>query len=94
MNRQHLGYLTEELMLEDAITITLLEVPEFRQKAGLPPRAPGCGDNRQTIGTLLGMSRERVRQIEAKALRKIRRAVLDNPDLRREFAPFLRSVGL
>ncbi len=74
---------------EDAITITLLSVPEFREKAGLPPRMPGCGDTLQTIGTLLGMSRERVRQIEAKALIKIRRAVLDKPELRREFAPFI-----
>lgn len=79
---------------EDAITITLLGVPEFREKAGLPPRRPGCGDTLQTIGTLLGMSRERVRQIEAKALHKIRRAVLDKPGLRQALAAHLRSVGL
>lgn len=79
----------ENRQLEDAITIALLEVPEFRQKAGLPPRTPGCGDTLQTIGTLLGMSRERIRQIEAKALFKIRRAVLDNPEMRQALAPFV-----
>ena len=74
---------------EDAITITLLSVPEFREKAGLPPRMPGCGDTLQNIARVLGLSRERVRQIEAKALIKIRRAVLDKPELRRELAPFI-----
>lgn len=92
MNRQYICYRTEELMLEDAITITLLSVPEFREKAGLPPRDES-GETLQNIARVLGMSRERVRQIEAKALIKIRRAVLDKPELRREFAPFLRSVG-
>lgn len=92
MNRQYLCYRTEELMLEDAITITLLSVPEFREKAGLPPRDES-GETLQNIARALGMSRERVRQIESKALIKIRRAVLDKPELRREFAPFLRSVG-
>lgn len=92
MNRQYICYRTEELMLEDAITITLLSVPSFREKAGLPPREES-GETLQNIARVLGMSRERVRQIEAKALIKIRRAVLDKPELRREFAPFLRSVG-
>lgn len=92
MNRQYNFYLTEELMLEDAITITLLSVPEFREKAGLLPREES-GETLQNIARVLGMSCERVRQIEAKALIKIRRAVLDKPELRREFAPFLRSVG-
>lgn len=92
MNRQYICYRTEELMLEDAITITLLSVPEFREKAGLPPRDES-GETLQNIARALGMSRERVRQIESKALIKIRRAVLDKPELRREFAPFLRSVG-
>ncbi len=92
MNRQYLCYRTEELMQEDAITITLLSVPEFREKAGLPPREES-GETLQNIARALGMSRERVRQIESKALIKIRRAVLDKPELRREFAPFLRSVG-
>lgn len=88
MNRQYIGYLTEELMLEDAITITLLSVPDFREKAGLPPREES-GETLQNIARALGMSCERVRQIEAKALIKIRRAVLDKPELRREFAPFI-----
>lgn len=91
-HRQYLRYRTEELMLEDAITITLLSVPEFRKKAGLPPRDE-AGETLQTIARALGMTRERIRQIESKALIKIRRAVLDKPELRREFAPFLRSVG-
>lgn len=92
-HRQYLRYRTEELMLEDAITITLLSVPEFREKAGLPPRDE-AGETLQTIARALGMTRERIRQIEAKALIKIRRAVLDKPELRQALAAHLRSVGL
>ena len=79
----------ENRQLEDAIAITLLSVPEFREKAGLPESLPGCGETLHTIGRVVGMSRERVRQIEAKALIKIRRAVLDKPELRRELRHML-----
>lgn len=92
-HRQYLCYRTEELMLEDAITITLLSVPEFRKKAGLPPRDE-AGETLQNIARALGMSRERIRQIEAKALIKLRHAVLDKPELRQALAAHLRSVGL
>lgn len=92
-HRQYLRYRTEEFMLEDAITITLLSVPEFREKAGLPPREE-AGETLQTIARALGMSCERVRQIEAKALVKIRRAVLDKPGLLQALSAHLRSVGL
>ena len=53
-HRQYLRYRTEELMLEDAITITLLSVPEFRKKAGLPPRDE-AGETLQTIARALGL---------------------------------------
>ena len=80
----------ENRQLEDAIAITLLSVTEFREKAGLPPLLPGCGETLHTIGRVVGMSRERIRQIEAKALIKIRRAVLDKPELRRELRHMLK----
>lgn len=60
--------------------LCLLEMPEFRRKAGLPPRAGG--DTIQTIATLMGVSRESVRLIERRALHKIRAAVLSCPECR------------
>lgn len=46
---------------EQAITLSLLEVPSFRRKAGLPPRCGG--DTLETLGRILGVSREAIRKI-------------------------------
>jgi len=73
---------------EDAILLTLLEVPEFRRKAGLPPRN-GTGDTLELCGKLLGCSRERIRQIEARALRRLRIAAYADPELRTALAHIL-----
>ena len=73
---------------EDAILLTLLEVPEFRRKAGLPPRN-GTGDTLELCGKLLGCSRERIRQIEARALRRLRIAAYAAPELRTALAHIL-----
>lgn len=72
---------------EDAILLTLLEVPEFRRKAGLPPRMGG--DTLDTLSRVLGCSRERIRQIEARALRRLRIAAYADPELRTALAHIL-----
>lgn len=62
--------------------LTLLEVPEFRRKAGLPLRdGYHGGDSLGTLGRLLGCSREAIRVIEARALRRLRTACCHNPEL-------------
>lgn len=66
---------------EDAILLTLLEVPAFRRKAGLPPRY-GAGDTLELLGKILSCSRERIRQIEVRALRKLRIAAYTDPELK------------
>lgn len=65
---------------EQAITLTLLEVPSFRRKAGLPPREGG--DTLELCGKLLGCSREAVRLIERSAMHKLRAACCADPELR------------
>lgn len=65
---------------EQAITLSLLEVPMFRRKAGLPPRFGG--DSLAVCGRVLGLSREAVRLIELRALRKLRAACCSDPELR------------
>lgn len=65
---------------EQAILLTLLEVPEFRRKAGLPPRCGG--DTLETLGRILGVSREAIRIIERRAMHKLRAACCSDPELR------------
>lgn len=65
---------------EHAIMLTLLEVPEFRRKAGLPPRRGG--DTLDTLGRVLGYTREAVRIIERSAMHKLRAACARDPELR------------
>ena len=65
---------------EQAITLSLLEVPAFRRKAGLPPRCGG--DTLETLGRILGVSREAIRIIERRAMHKLRAAAYADPELR------------
>lgn len=65
---------------EQAILLTLLEVPSFRRKAGLPPRCGG--DTLETLGRILGVSREAIRIIERRAMHKLRAAAYADPELR------------
>lgn len=65
---------------EQAILLTLLEVPSFRRKAGLPPREGG--DTLETLGRVLGCGREAVRLIERRAMHKLRAAAYADPELR------------
>lgn len=65
---------------EHAILLTLLEIPSFRRKAGLPPREGG--DTLDTLGRVLGCSREAVRLIERRAMHKLRAAAYADPELR------------
>ena len=76
------GYTRRKLTKEreQAILLTLLEVPEFRRKAGLPPREGG--DTIELCGKLLGCSREAVRLIERSAMHKLRAACCADPELR------------
>lgn len=69
---------------EQAILLTLLEVPSFRRKAGLPPRMGG--DTLDTLGRVLGCSREAVRLIERRAMHKLRAACCSDPELRHAIA--------
>lgn len=72
---------------EQAIMLTLLEVPEFRRKAGLPPRhGSNGGDTLDTLGRVLGCSRESVRIIERSAMHKLRAACCADPELRHAIA--------
>ena len=69
---------------EQAIMLTLLEVPSFRRKAGLPPRhGSNGGDTLQQLADVLGVSREWVRCIERRALRKLYTAIAADPELSR-----------
>ena len=69
---------------EQAILLTLLEVPSFRRKAGLPPREGG--DTLDTLGRVLGCSREAIRLIERSAMHKLRAACCSDPELRHAIA--------
>ena len=69
---------------EQAIMLTLLEVPSFRRKAGLPPRhGSNGGETLQLLADVMGLTREGVRLIERSALRKMHAAIAANPELRR-----------
>ena len=76
------GYTRHKLTKEreQAILLTLLEVPEFRRKAGLPPRMGG--DTLELCGKLLGYSREAIRIIERSAMHKLRAVCCSDPELR------------
>ena len=69
---------------EQAIMLSLLEIPSFRRKAGLPPRHGG--DTLATLAKLLGVSREAVRLIELRAMHKLRAAAWADPELRHAMA--------
>lgn len=87
----HCGYTQRTLDrdTEQAITLSLLEVPSFRRKAGLPPRMGG--DTRETLGRILGISREAVRLIERRAMQKLRSACCTDPDLRQAITHLLHK---
>lgn len=62
----------QERMMEDAITLALLGCPEFRLRAGLPPR--DGGSSLEEMAAVLGVSRARVSQVYATAMNKLREA--------------------
>lgn len=74
-------------LLKDHLETTLTEVLTAREKIVLQMRF-GLGDGHQypleKVGEMLGVTRERVRQIEAEALRKLR-----SPALTKQFRDYL-----
>lgn len=61
---------------EQAIMLSLLGVPDFRRRAGLPPREYGTPEKLEVMAALLDVSKSRVSRIEKQALNKMRRAAL------------------
>lgn len=61
-------------MTEDAITLALLGCPEFRRKAGLPPR-DGGGSSLDEMAAILGVTKSRVCQVYTTAISKLRNAM-------------------
>lgn len=57
---------------EQAIAVALLDVPEFRRRAGLPP-LPCGGDPEEVVAAVMGVSRIQLFRITQTALRKLRR---------------------
>lgn len=64
---------------EQAITLTLLEIPEFRRKAGLAPR--NGGSSLAEMARALGMHRQQISAIEESALKKLRSIAYEDADL-------------
>lgn len=79
--------------LEQAIALALLDVPEFRQKAGLPPRQGSHGgETLQLLADVMGLTREGVRLIERSALRKMHAAIAANPQLFRALRHLINAL--
>lgn len=75
---------------EKAIMVTLLSVPSFREKAGLPP-LNGNGDSLELLAILLDCTPGRVSQIINTACRKLYAAALNNPELFRELLTYINN---
>ena len=79
---------------EQAIMLALLDVPEFRRKAGLPQRQGSHGgETLQLLADVMGITREGVRLIERTALRKLRTAIAADPALSRALRHFIQFVN-
>lgn len=76
--------MSDELTREElAIVEALRDCEESELSRELPRR---CKMKLEQIGALWGVSRERIRQIERDALRKIRRRIVHDAKLRAAFA--------
>lgn len=66
-------------MTEDAITLALLGCPEFRHKAGLPPR--NGGSSLEEMAAVLGVTKSRVCKVYSTAISKLRDAMRQHINL-------------
>lgn len=91
-----------EKMLEHAVTITLLGVPEFREKAGLPPlpypeersgTGLATGEKQEVIARACGVSKQAVQLWELKAMKHLRNAVQRDRNARALFIEWLAAQG-
>lgn len=57
--------------------LSLLEIPEFRAAWGLDDKEELSLDD---LASVMGISRQTLQRVEESALRKIRRALMDDPE--------------